>query len=113
MIGLFKKKERVLIKVKVPYLKELIGNGIEYTYKPGCVGSGEGWKYWRNFGPWTKKIRRYEMIILGENDYNYDVSRFIKQFNPKCKVIVFFWNKLVSDGWLAIFNDKNVMYYIK
>ena len=108
MINLFRKKERILIKTKVPYLQELIGNGIEYTYKSGCVGSGEGWKYWRNFGQWSKKIRRYEIIILGENYYNYDVSRFIKQFNPRCKVIVFFWNKLVNKDWLEIFNDKNV-----
>ena len=103
-----KKRDRVLIKARDPILDELIGHGIEYTYKPGCVGSGEGWKYWRNFGKWTKNVKQYKYVILGENYYNFDVSRFIKQFNPKCKVIVFYWNKLVFQSYFDILNDPNV-----
>lgn len=102
------KRERVLIKAKVPYLRNLIGNGIEFTYKPGCVGSGEGWKYWRNFGDWVKSARSYKYVILGENWYNFDVSRYIKRVNPKCKVIVFFWNKIVFDHYFDILKDPNV-----
>ena len=110
MISLFKKRkeDRVLIKTKVPCMSELVGHGIEYTYKPGCVGSGEGWKYWRNFGNWTKHIRHYKIVVLGENYYNFDVSRYIKKVNPKCKVIVYFWNKLVFDSYFKILEDPNV-----
>ena len=39
------------------------------------------------------------MLILGENYYNFDVSRYIKQVNPNCKVVVYFWNKLVFDSY--------------
>lgn len=102
------KEDRVLIKAKVPYLRNLIDHGIELTYKPGCVGSGEGWKYWRNFGKWTKKVKGYKYVILGENYYNFDVSRYVKKRNPKCKVIVFFWNKMVYDWYFDLLKDPNV-----
>ena len=101
-------KERVLVKVKIAYIKELIGHGVEYTYKEGCNESAKGFRYYKNFGNWAKKVKKYEMIILGENYYNYDVSRFIKKRNPKCKVIVFFWNKLVDNLYSHILNDPNV-----
>lgn len=103
-----RKKKRVLIKAKVPCLYELINHGIEYTYKPGFDNSSKGKKYWKNFGKWIKDIKNYEIVILGENYYNFDVSRYIKKINPKCKVIVYFWNKLVFDSYFDILDDHNV-----
>ncbi len=106
--SLIKKRDRVLLKAKVPVMSELVGKGIEYIYKPGCVGSGEGWKYWRNFGKWTRSIKNYKVVVLSENYYNYDVSRYIKQVNPDCKVILFFWNKLVFDSYFKVIEDPNL-----
>ena len=103
-----KVKKRLMIKVKIPYLRNLIGNGIEYIYKPGFENSSLQKKYWKNFGNWTKQIKNCEMIIIGENKYNFDVSKYIKKVNPKCKVIVFYWNKIVFDSYLDILNDSNV-----
>ncbi len=101
-------RKRVLVKAKVPYLRNLIGNGVELTYKNNKDSSYPGKRYWKNFGSWRKHIKEYEMIILGENNYNYDASKYIKKVNPKCKVIVFYWNKIVFDSYLDILNDPNV-----
>ena len=108
MKKLFNKKERVLIKTKVPYLPELIGHGIEYTYKSGCINKKKIWNYCMNYGSWKKNIKNYEMIIIGENYYDFEFSKYIKKKNKDCKVIVFFWNKLVFDSYLNILNDPNV-----
>lgn len=102
------KRDRVLIKVNVPYLKNLLGNGIEYVYKNGYDSSYNGKKYWKNFGKWKKNIKYYKLIVLGENFFNHDVSRYIKETNPDCKVIVFFWNKLNLDWYSSILEDPNV-----
>ena len=107
----FKRREkfdRVMIKAKMPCLDELAGHGAEFMYKPGCCGSGEGRKYWRNFGSWMKHVKEYKYVILGENYYNYDVSRYIKERNPNCKVILFFWNKLVFDHYFDLTKDPNL-----
>jgi hypothetical protein len=108
MIKRNKSKERVLIKTKVPCMDELVGHGIEYTYKPGFEESHKGWRYWKNFGTWAKNVKNYELVVLGENYYNFDVSRYIKKVNPKCKVIVFYWNKLVFQSYFDILKDPNV-----
>ena len=108
---LFKKKDkrdRVLIKKQIAYLTPLIGNGAEFLYRDGCIGSGEGWKYWRNFGDWKKKVRQYKYVILGENYYNPDAARYIKQFNPKCKVILFYWNKIVNEDYKKLLDEPNL-----
>ena len=106
----FKKntRKRVLVKAKVPYLRNLIGNGVELTYKKNKETSYPGRRYWKNFGSWAKYIKDYEMVIIGENHYNFDVSKYIKRRNPNCKIIVFFWNKIVFDSYLDILNDPNV-----
>ena len=101
-------RKRVLVKAKVPYFRNLIGNGVELTYKKNKDSSYPGKRYWKNFGKWAKNIKNYELVVLGENWYCYEASKYIKQVNPNCKVVVFFWNKLVIKWYFDILNDPYV-----
>ena len=101
-------RDRILIKARITCLKELVNHGYEYMYKPWCKSSRKGSKYMKNFGSWTKNIKDYKMVILGENYYNYDVSKYIKSINPKCKIIIFFWNIMNFNSYFEIIKDPNV-----
>ena len=101
-------RKRILIKTKMPCLRELINNGVELTYKGDDINSSEGRFYYKNFGDWRKHVKELEYVILGENSYDFNVSRYIKSKNKKCKVIVYYWNKLVFDSYFDILNDPNV-----
>lgn len=107
MLNKKQKRDRVLIKAQVNYIRELIGNGVELVYKPGHFGRGR-LLYWRHLGKWKWHVRRYKYVVLGENFYNYNVSKFIKKFNPKCKVVLFFWNKLLNYNYTEYIKDPNL-----
>ena len=104
------KRDRILIKVKIPYLPVLVGNGAYYAFKPDTdLSRINDRKYIRKqFGSWKKHIKKYKQIILGENWYCWELSKYIKEQNPKCKVIVFFWNKLLLQPYFDILKDPNV-----
>lgn len=59
------------------------------------------------FGVWKFKIKKYDLIILGENGYLPKISKYIKKKNPNCKIIMYFWN-ILNDEYKKILNDKNI-----
>ena len=48
------------------------------------------------FGKWKKNIHKYDIVILFDNGYNYQISRYIKKKNKKIKIIFWYWNSLVE-----------------
>lgn len=60
-------------------------------------------------GKWKYNIKKYDYIILSENEYFPFIAKYIKRKNPKCKTILYFWN-IVEEQELykQVFNDKNI-----
>ena len=50
------------------------------------------------WGDWKKDIDKYDLVILGENNYSFHISKYIKQKNKHCRVIVYYWNVL-NEGY--------------
>ena len=46
---------------------------------------------------WKKKICDYNLVILGENGYSFEISKYIKKVNPNCKIILYYWNYINYD----------------
>lgn len=59
------------------------------------------------FGMWKFQIKKYDFIILGENGYVPQISKYIKKKNPDCKVIMYFWN-IINNEYRKILEDKNI-----
>ena len=65
------------------------------------------------WGSWKKHVKDYDMFILGENSFNPQFTRYIKEQNPKARIIMFIWNAIVpwnSDqpNYQAAFKDNNL-----
>ena len=65
------------------------------------------------WGSWKKHVKEYDLFILGENSFNPQFTRYIKQHNPNARIIMFIWNAIVpwnSDkpNYVAAFKDKNI-----
>ena len=59
------------------------------------------------WGDWYKTIDKFDLVILGENYYSFNISRYIKKKNKHCRLIVYFWN-CINDGYKKILEDKNI-----
>ncbi len=59
------------------------------------------------WGDWKKDIDKYDLVILGENNYSFHISKYIKQKNKHCRIIVYYWNVL-NEGYKKILKDPNV-----
>ena len=59
------------------------------------------------WGDWYKTIDKFDLVILGENYYSFNISRYIKKKNKHCRLIVYFWN-CINDGYKEILEDKNI-----
>lgn len=59
------------------------------------------------FGIWKYNLKKYDYIILGENGYTSNISKYIKKKNPKCKIIMYYWN-ILNDEYKKILEDKNI-----
>lgn len=59
------------------------------------------------FGKWKYKVKKCNYIILGENGYTPNISKYIKKKNPKCKIIMYYWN-ILNDEYKKILEDKNI-----
>lgn len=59
------------------------------------------------FGMWKFQIKKCDYIILGENGYLPIISKYIKNKNPSCKVIMYYWN-ILNDEYKKILEDKNI-----
>lgn len=58
-------------------------------------------------GKWKKDILKYQTVILFDNGYSKIITRYIKEKNPKCRIILWFWNPIIeySESYLK---DKNI-----
>lgn len=59
------------------------------------------------FGMWKFQIKKCDYIILGENGYLPIISKYIKNKNPSCKVIMYYWN-ILNDEYKKFLEDKNI-----
>lgn len=59
------------------------------------------------FGKWKYKVKKFDYIILGENGYTSNISKYIKKKNPKCKIIMYYWN-ILNDEYKKILKDENI-----
>lgn len=60
-------------------------------------------------GDWKYNIEEYDYIILGENSYSPYISKYIKKKNPKCKIIMYFWNIIEEQKvYKNLFKDSNI-----
>ena len=56
-------------------------------------------------GKWKHELERYDVIIMFDNGYCKTLAKYIRRRNPKCRIILWFWNvifeeneKYLSDG---------------
>lgn len=59
------------------------------------------------FGSWKRKIKDVKYVILGENGYSNNLSKYIKKKNHNCKIIMYFWN-IMNETYKSILKDKNI-----
>ena len=46
------------------------------------------------FGNWKKEIEKVNQVVIFDNGYRTELSRYIKSKKKECKIIVFCWNTL-------------------
>ena len=59
------------------------------------------------FGKWKHCVKKYDVFILGENNYTNKISSYIKKKNPSAKIIMFYMNTL-NNYYMKILNDENI-----
>lgn len=84
------------------YFKYNNNNKIQKILKKTCLFFAKLF-----FGDWKKKIETYEICILFDRGFNKLISKYIKEKNPTCKVILWLWNP-ISSKHEKFLNDKNV-----
>lgn len=48
------------------------------------------------YGKWKKNIKKYDIVILFDRNYNWNIIEYIHKKNPKCRIIVWYWNPMFS-----------------
>lgn len=66
-------------------------------------------KFNRQFiwGNWKKEVQNYKLIILGENGFNTQFTKYIKKSNPNCRIIMFYWN-CINENYARFLKDPNI-----
>ncbi len=59
------------------------------------------------WGNWKKNIQKYNLVILGENNFNPNFTKYIKKHNPNCRIIMFYWN-CIHEGYKRFLKDPNI-----
>ena len=49
-------------------------------------------------GGWKKDLSKYDTIIMFDNGYHRTIAKYIKRHNPKCRVILWFWNRVFEEN---------------
>lgn len=57
---------------------------------------------------WKHHIREYDKIIIFDYGWSKEITSFIKKYNPKCKVHLFFFNTISNSYHQMILKDKNI-----
>lgn len=51
--------------------------------------------YGQLIGGWKSQIKEYETVIIFDNALTIQLVRFIHSVNPKCRIIIWLWNRVV------------------
>ena len=46
------------------------------------------------YGVWKEKLNSYDVVILFDTGFNYNIPKYIKRKNPNIKVIFWYWNSI-------------------
>lgn len=44
------------------------------------------------YGKWKRSLKKYDLIILFDRIWGYDLIRYIRKKNKKCRIIFWYWN---------------------
>lgn len=56
---------------------------------------------------WKDDITQYDNVIIFDSGYRKGISSYIKRKNPKCKIILYYWNIIKEDNEKFL-KDKNI-----
>ncbi len=59
------------------------------------------------YSSWKNDIKKYDLVILGENGYSKSISKYIRKKNKKCKIVMYFWNN-INEVYKKHLQDKNI-----
>ena len=59
------------------------------------------------FSSWKKKVKEYDLFILGENYYSFKISKYIKRKNKNAKIIMYYLN-ILNPTYEKVLSDKNI-----
>ena len=59
------------------------------------------------YGNWKRMINKYDIIILFDNGFSSNLSKYIKRKNKKVKLILWFWNPVMENS-KKFLEDKNL-----
>ena len=59
------------------------------------------------YNSWKNEIQQYDIVILGENGYSKNISKYIRKKNKKCKIVMYFWNN-INEVYEKHLQDKNI-----
>lgn len=45
---------------------------------------------------WKKELKQFDTIILFDRNYSWNVIKYIHKKNPKCRIIIWYWNSLIK-----------------
>ena len=60
------------------------------------------------YNNWIFKIKNIKNIIIFETKYSKEISKYIKEINPKCRIILYYWNTITDRARKSYLEDKNI-----
>lgn len=60
------------------------------------------------FNEWKKEIKYVDKVIIFDYGYSKDITKFIKKKNSKCKIHIFYFNKIYDEKKEKTRFDENV-----
>lgn len=59
------------------------------------------------FDKWKKNLNKYKYVIIFDNGYNKNITKYIKKKNKNIKIYFYFWNP-ITENKKSVFLDKNI-----
>ena len=60
------------------------------------------------YNNWIFQVRNKKNIIIFETKYSKEISKIIKEINPDCRVILYYWNTINDRARISYLEDKNI-----
>ena len=60
------------------------------------------------YNNWIFQVRNKKNIIIFETKYSKDISKIIKEINPKSRIILYYWNTINDKARESYLEDKNI-----